>query len=297
MHRNIWTALGLSLLIFLLFCTKGDKELRIDYDSDFEFSDNLWEPCDMTVDREGNLYLLDRYEGACVHKFDASGVYLGKIGSLGKERGELFLPLSVAVDDVGGVWIADRVNKRLTRYSSEGECLMVMGPEEGFEMQSPEAMVIGDDGMIYIADSLADVIWRVEPIGTVERYEPEQDLHGPEDLLWLEEGLLVVDTGKERIIMPNGSIIEVTNKEGERMIPHKIKKYEQGYALIASLGEKGGGGGKFQPYLLIVDGEFKTLAEHKLDPELVGDVAVISKEELLVSYPKLHRVVRYRVEE
>lgn len=298
MHKVSRLVLSGLMMLSLLSCGKGEKGVNVEYDSDFEFSGELWEPCDMTMDSEGNLYILDRFEGACVHKFDPSGVYLGKIGSLGKGRGELFLPLSLAVSENGQIWVADRVNKRLTRYSSEGECLMVIGPEDEFQMEAPEAMVIGADGVVYIADSLANTIWRVEPIGTVQIYRSGDELHNPEDIMWMDGGLLVVDSGAGRLLMPDGGSREVVNVDGEEMIPHKIKEFGGGYVLLASKqrSEKEKGS-KYQPYLLMLDGEFNATTEHKLDPELVGDVVVVSEDMLLVSFPKMHRVVRYKVVE
>jgi hypothetical protein len=220
------------------------------------------------------------------------------MGGLGKERGYLFLPLSVAVDEVGDVWVADRVNKRVTRFSNTGECLITVEAGENFQMQAPEAMVVGGDEAIYIADSLADSIWRIEPYGVAELYKGPQELKAPEDIMWFDDGLLIVDSGTERLVLPDGSIQEIYNLEGEKMRPHKIKAFGEGFALIASVSPaQGKDTEKFQPYLLLLDSEFKTTTEHKLDPELVGDVQGFGKDTILVSYPKLNRVVEYRVKE
>jgi sugar lactone lactonase YvrE len=298
MKRFIGLVLVFIFIFSIVSCSKSEKKITIGYKQDFPFADQIWEPCDMTVDSAGNLYILDRFEGACVHKFDPTGVYLGKMGGLGKERGYLFLPLSVAVDEVGDVWVADRVNKRVTRFSNTGECLLTVEAGENFQMQAPEAMVVGGDGAIYIADSLADSIWRIEPYGVAELYKGPQELNAPEDILWLDDGLLIADTGAERLVLPDGSIQEIYDLEGEKVRPHKIKVFSEGFALIVSLSPTvGKDPDKFQPYLLLLDGEFKTTAEHKLDPELVGDVQGFGKDTILVSYPKLNRVVEYRVKE
>jgi hypothetical protein len=298
MKNPISLLLVILLSVSLFSCSRSEKETAIEYKQDFPFSDQTWEPCDMTVDSAGNLYILDRFEGACVHKFDPTGVYLGKIGALGKERGYLFLPLSMAVDEVGDIWVADRVNKRVTRFSNTGECLLTVEAGENFQMQAPEAMVVGGDGKIYIADSLADSIWGVEPYGVVELYKGPQELKAPEDILWYEDGLLIVDTGAERLELPDGSIQEIYNLAEQKMRPHKIKPFGEGFALIASISATAGKSGEqFQPYLLLLDDKFKTTAEHKLDPELVGDVQGFGKDIILVSYPKLNRVVEYSVKE
>jgi hypothetical protein len=77
-------------------------------------------PTDVTVDREGNIYVSDGYGNARVHKFSNEGELILSWGQPGRGPGEFNLPHGIAVDDKGVVYVADRENSRIQLFDSEG---------------------------------------------------------------------------------------------------------------------------------------------------------------------------------
>ncbi|BAL81671.1 stalk domain-containing protein [Caldisericum exile] len=98
-------------------------------------------PFDISVDKQGNIYVLDRGLGskkhACVQKFDSTGKFLMKFGDnatkIPQPNGTFLTPGGFAVDDNGNVFVIDSgyfynpgnpfgypVGIRLTQFDSKG---------------------------------------------------------------------------------------------------------------------------------------------------------------------------------
>ncbi len=76
-------------------------------------------PVDVTVDSEGNIYVLDQGNNR-VQKFDHSGNYLATFGREGQGPGEFKGPTSLAVDQNGNVYVGDEQNKRIQVFFPDG---------------------------------------------------------------------------------------------------------------------------------------------------------------------------------
>ena len=80
-------------------------------------------PTDVGWDAEGNIYVSDGYINSRVGKMDKWGNWLDSWGSYGSEPGQFRLPHNLQVDRQGNVYVADRSNRRIQKYDSEGNLL------------------------------------------------------------------------------------------------------------------------------------------------------------------------------
>jgi DNA-binding beta-propeller fold protein YncE len=82
------------------------------------------QPTHLAIDpRTGDLYITDGYGNSCVHKFDPAGRHLGSWGAGGSNPGEFNIPHCVIVDPARTVFVADRENHRIQRFTPDGTYL------------------------------------------------------------------------------------------------------------------------------------------------------------------------------
>jgi sugar lactone lactonase YvrE len=82
--------------------------------------DNFNRPTDVAWDSAGNIYVADGFGNARIAKYDPNGKYIKSWGTRGSEPGQLNLPLSIAVDAKDNLYVADRGNKRIQVFDTEG---------------------------------------------------------------------------------------------------------------------------------------------------------------------------------
>jgi hypothetical protein len=78
---------------------------------------------DLAWDAAGNTYISDGYVNSRIAKVDKDGNWLKSWGEPGSEPGQLNTPHSIAVDAQGQVYVADRGNRRIQVFDSEGKVL------------------------------------------------------------------------------------------------------------------------------------------------------------------------------
>jgi len=99
----------------------------------------------------GDIYVTDGYRNARVHRFTRDGRLVKSWGTPGQAAGQFHLPHSIAFDDDGKLYVADRSNKRIQIFSPEGDFL---GQWTG--MGGPNDISRGKDGNYYIAEQEDD---------------------------------------------------------------------------------------------------------------------------------------------
>jgi hypothetical protein len=78
---------------------------------------------DMTWDTAGNTYISDGYINSRIAKIDRDGNWVKSWGEPGTGPGQFNTPHSVAADDSGNVYVADRGNGRIQVFNSDGRFL------------------------------------------------------------------------------------------------------------------------------------------------------------------------------
>ena len=104
-------------------------------------------PTEMIRHPNGDIYITDGYRNARVHRFTGDGTLKTSWGTPGKGPGQFHLPHSIAYDDSGKLYVADRSNKRIQMFSPDGE---YQGEWTG--MGGPNDISRGKDKNWYIAE-------------------------------------------------------------------------------------------------------------------------------------------------
>jgi DNA-binding beta-propeller fold protein YncE len=134
-------------------------------------------PTEMLPHPNGDIYITDGYRNARVHRFTKDGRLVKSWGAPGNGPGQFHLPHSIALDDAGKLYVADRSNKRIQIFSPDGDFL---GQWTG--MGGPNDITRGKDGNFYIAEQEDDgkpaQVCVRDPNGAVLARFPSRHIHG-----------------------------------------------------------------------------------------------------------------------
>lgn len=83
-------------------------------------------PTDVGWDADDNIYVSDGYVNSRVAKFDKHGNWIKTWGTRGTEPGQFRLPHSLGVDREGNVYVADRSNRRIQVFDSDGNFMRII---------------------------------------------------------------------------------------------------------------------------------------------------------------------------
>lgn len=101
------------------------------------------------------LYVADM-ASQTVQIFERStGNQLGVIGSVGDEDGQIRLPLGVATDRDGNVWVVDMMRCRVQKFSPDGKFLLGLGTLGDYagSFARPKHIAVDRDGVVYVVDA------------------------------------------------------------------------------------------------------------------------------------------------
>lgn len=77
-------------------------------------------PSDVTWDQDDNIYISDGYINSRVAKYDKHGNWLMSWGSFGDDPGQFDLLHSIVADRQGNIYVADRSNRRIQVFDTDG---------------------------------------------------------------------------------------------------------------------------------------------------------------------------------
>jgi sugar lactone lactonase YvrE len=80
-------------------------------------------PTDVAWDSDDNAYFSDGYWNSRIGKVDKNGDWVTSWGSFGRGPGQLDTPHSIATDNQGQVYVADRGNRRIQVFDGMGKLL------------------------------------------------------------------------------------------------------------------------------------------------------------------------------
>ncbi len=88
---------------------------------------------DVTWDPAGNIFISDGYINSRVAKIDKNGNWIKSWGERGDKPGEFNTPHSIAADAKGNIYVADRFNRRIQVFDSDGNFLRAITIDVPFD--------------------------------------------------------------------------------------------------------------------------------------------------------------------
>lgn len=128
--------------------------------------DILSTPASIAIDTENRFVYVVDTQSDVVDVFDADSLkLLRKIGTPGKKHtltapGTFSLPIGVAVDGDGNVYVTDTFNNRVEIFDAEGKFISMFGKngDGPGELERPKAIAVDCDGHIWVTDAAQDRI-------------------------------------------------------------------------------------------------------------------------------------------
>lgn len=186
-------------------------------------------PSGLALDGAGNLYVADTGNHA-IRRITPLGAVstLAGTGVAGFRDGpaaqaQFNGPIGVAVDAHGNVFVADTYNDRIRRIDTQGQVSTLAGGErpgntDGIGMQArfdtPTALAVDAQGIVWVADTGNNAIRRVASDGTVATpwYAAQEALHRPMSLALTHDGVLYVGE------MSWGRVIQISRDGQPRVL-------------------------------------------------------------------------------
>ena len=117
-------------------------------------------PTDVAFDpKTGDMYVSDGYSNARVHKYSPDGKHLFSWGESGTDPGQFNLVHGITTDRDGWVYVADRQNKRIQIFDSNGKYETQWG---NFARANCICLDRGGEGTVYVGELFAGVATNVE---------------------------------------------------------------------------------------------------------------------------------------
>lgn len=200
----------------------------------------------MAIDGQGRVYVSDS-EGDCIYQSSAAGMPLTQLGEPGNEPGQFLYPQHLAVDTADDVYVADRYNQRIQRFSPWGDFRATYTDED--EEMLPEGVAVDAHGNVYALDAENAQVWKFSTEGTMLAVlrEPqeidESDDAQPAGIAVDAEGNLYVANQTQGCIekvSPWGDTLAVWGRSGsepgEFLLPTAIALDEYGNVYVADTG-------------------------------------------------------------
>ena len=145
------------------------------YDVAGDGPDRFDGPTDVVVAPNGEFFVTDGYGNSRVVKFSRDGTYLKEWGTNGSGPGQFQLPHAIVMDSRGRLIVADRTNRRLQLFDTDGNFLT-----QWTHLGVPYGLYIAQDDTLYIADfeNAQIVVANAQDASVLGTVEDTPNVHG-----------------------------------------------------------------------------------------------------------------------
>jgi DNA-binding beta-propeller fold protein YncE len=98
------------------------------------------QPTDVAFNPAGDIFISDGYINSRIAKADREGNWIKSWGNRGNNPGEFNTPHSIAADSQGRIYVADRGNRRIQVFDSEGNFLHMITIDVPFDENARPAI-------------------------------------------------------------------------------------------------------------------------------------------------------------
>ena len=106
-------------------------------------------PTGIVVSENGDFTIADGYKNSRIVKFDAKGKFIWEVNKKGSGNNEFNLAHGIAQDNQGHIYVADRSNARIQKFSKNGEWIDTWASDE---LGRPFSLQVGPDQLLYVVD-------------------------------------------------------------------------------------------------------------------------------------------------
>ena len=221
-------------------------------------------PSRAATDSSNNVYVTDSGNSR-IQKFNSTGTFLSKFGSLGVANGQFLVGSAsgVAVDSAGNVYVVDKLTNRVQKFNSAGTFVTAwgsLGTSNG-QFSAPTGIAVDpSSGNVYVADTGNNRIQEFTSGGT---YLTQWGGAGTGDGNFAAPSGVAVDSTGDVYVADSGN--------------SRIQKFTSAGSFITKWGSLGTG-----------DGQFGATTTTTLD------LAIGSSDNVIVVDPTNNRVQKFR---
>ena len=169
--------------------------------------------CSIAVDGDENLWVANSLDD-CIHKFSPTGEPLASWGCYGRGPGQFEMPLDIALDPHGNIYVAEgEDNNRIQKFSPAGEPLVQWGATEWGKrfdgpLHGPDSLAVDAVGSVYVVTGFP---------GCLAKLPPLREPLGQDKEYWLPVAVAVDALGNLFVADQHNHRVVNFSAEGERL--------------------------------------------------------------------------------
>lgn len=183
----------------------------------------------------------------CLRLIDCNGKFIEKIGREGRSGGQFKEPSAVAVDPIGHIFVTERDNPRVQKFSAAGKYITKFGQKTlwGTQLSDPVAVTVASNGQLVVSDWDKSQMFFFSSAGKLLHVIPKENyfLKLPAGVAFNKQGhLLVADRGNHCIweLTTDGDVVRQIGScgsmPGQLNFPYGVVITEDDQIIVSESG-------------------------------------------------------------